>query len=179
MASYLATMADSLLDESIPEASKTVLMAMAWVSVPCRLSHGHTRGDDGGAELVALFNGFGGLHLRSWRSRSSHGLDEQTYGGDEFTRWVLLAIGASSLVGWMTLGVVHLAMYKLKGGVELFGKWFRTHMGTIMVEHREGALLLVGTVVLIVLGAADPVQSLYVWAVVATSSSSASSWCSR
>ena len=123
-------------------------------------------------ELVALFNGFGGAASALVAlSEALRRLDEQTYGGDEFTRWVLyLAIGASSLVGWMTLTGSILAMYKLKGGVELFGKWFRTPTwGPSWLNIVKG-LLLVGTVALIVLGAADPSQSLYVWAVVATSS---------
>ena len=123
-------------------------------------------------ELVALFNGFGGAASALVAlSEALQRLDEQTYGGDEFTRWVLyLAIGASSLVGWMTLTGSILAMYKLKGGVELFGKWFRTPTwGPSWLNIVKG-LLLVGTVALIVLGAADPSQSLYVWAVVATSS---------
>ena len=139
---------------------------------PCRLSHGRRVEMTGMPELVALFNGFGGAASALVAlSEALRRLDEQTYGGDEFTRWVLyLAIGASSLVGWMTLTGSILAMYKLKGGVELFGKWFRTPTwGPSWLNIVKG-LLLVGTVALIVLGAADPSQSLYVWAVVATSS---------
>ena len=39
---------------------------------------------------------------------------------------VVVAAGLSALVGWMTLTESLLAMFKLKGGVELFGKWFST-----------------------------------------------------
>ena len=170
----LTTMAKLLLDESQFGGLQGGVLIAAGLGVGALVGYlMATRVEmTGMPELVALFNGFGGAASALVAlSEALRRLDEQTYGGDEFTRWVLyLAIGASSLVGWMTLTGSILAMYKLKGGVELFGKWFRTPTwGPSWLNIVKG-LLLVGTVALIVLGAADPSQSLYVWAVVATSS---------
>lgn len=170
----LTTMAKLLLDESQFGGFQGGVLIAAGLGIGALVGYlMATRVEmTGMPELVALFNGFGGAASALVAlSEALQRLDEQTYGGDEFTRWVLyLAIGASSLVGWMTLTGSILAMYKLKGGVELFGKWFRTPTwGPSWLNIVKG-LLLVGTVALIVLGAADPSQSLYVWAVVATSS---------
>ena len=38
----------------------------------------------------------------------------------------MVAAGLSALVGWMTLTGSILAMFKLKGGVSIFGKWIKT-----------------------------------------------------
>ena len=38
----------------------------------------------------------------------------------------MVAAGLSALVGWMTLTGSMLAMYKLKGGISVFGKWIKT-----------------------------------------------------
>ena len=79
-------------------------------------------------ELVALFNGFGGAASalvalsESWRYIYE---SNDVLSGLELTV-VYVAAGLSALVGWMTLTGSILAMYKLKGGVTLFGKWFRT-----------------------------------------------------
>lgn len=79
-------------------------------------------------ELVALFNGFGGA------ASALVALSEiQKYiaepdivpTGLEITV-TMIAAGLSALVGWMTLTGSLLAMYKLKGGIEVFGKWIRT-----------------------------------------------------
>ena len=39
---------------------------------------------------------------------------------------LMVAAGLSALVGWMTLTGSILAMFKLKGGIEIRGKWYRT-----------------------------------------------------
>ena len=81
-------------------------------------------------ELVALFNGFGGAASalvalsEIWRfieGTSDPGTIEQL----ELTV-IMIAAGLSALVGWMTLTGSILAMYKLKGGVSVFGKWIKT-----------------------------------------------------
>ena len=79
-------------------------------------------------EMVALFNGFGGAASalvalsESWK---------YIYEGDKLPVGLDLGViytaaGLSALVGWMTLSGSLLAMYKLKGGVEIFGKWYKT-----------------------------------------------------
>ena len=79
-------------------------------------------------ELVALFNGFGGAASalvalsETWKyiegsASVPTGLNLQV---------IMLAAGLSALVGWMTLTGSILAMFKLKGGIEVFGKWFKT-----------------------------------------------------
>jgi NAD(P) transhydrogenase subunit beta len=78
-------------------------------------------------ELVALFNGFGGAASalvalsESWRYIEGANLPS----GLELTVTVVAA-GLSALVGWMTLTGSLLAMFKLKGGIEVFGKWIKT-----------------------------------------------------
>ena len=80
-------------------------------------------------ELVALFNGFGGAASalvalsESWKYIENEDLFLPS--GLEL-EVLMVAAGLSALVGWMTLTGSILAMFKLKGGVEIFGKWFRT-----------------------------------------------------
>ena len=78
-------------------------------------------------ELVALFNGFGGAASalvalsETWRYIEGSTLPV----GLQLTV-TMVAAGLSALVGWMTLTGSLLAMLKLKGGVEIFGKWIKT-----------------------------------------------------
>ena len=80
-------------------------------------------------ELVALFNGFGGAASalvalsETWKYIENSNLALPT---GLTLQVVVVAAGLSALVGWMTLTGSLLAMFKLKGGVELFGKWFST-----------------------------------------------------
>ena len=80
-------------------------------------------------ELVALFNGFGGAASalvalsESWKYIENE--DLLLPSGLEL-EVLMVAAGLSALVGWMTLTGSILAMFKLKGGVEVFGKWFKT-----------------------------------------------------
>ena len=80
-------------------------------------------------ELVALFNGFGGAASalgalsETWKYIENPNLALPT---GLTLQVVVVAAGLSALVGWMTLTGSLLAMFKLKGGVELFGKWFST-----------------------------------------------------
>ena len=79
-------------------------------------------------ELVALFNGFGGAASalvalsESWRYIYENDIVPS---GLELAV-IYVAAGLSALVGWMTLTGSLLAMFKLKGGVSIFGKWYQT-----------------------------------------------------
>ena len=81
-------------------------------------------------ELVALFNGFGGAASalvalsEIWRFIETPS-DVDVLGSLELTV-IMVAAGLSALVGWMTLTGSILAMFKLKGGVSVFGKWIKT-----------------------------------------------------
>ena len=104
-------------------------------------------------EMVALFNGFGGAASalvalsETWRwlddaSTVPEGLELQV---------TVLAAGLSALVGWVTLTGSILAMYKLKGGIELFGKWIRTPTWGPSWLNGVKVVMLVGVFVLIFL----------------------------
>ena len=79
-------------------------------------------------EMVALFNGFGGAASALVAASEIFKLieNEQLPEGWLTLRVAWIAIGLSALVGWMTLTGSLLAMMKLKGGLEIFGKWYRT-----------------------------------------------------
>ena len=98
-------------------------------------------------EMVALFNGFGGAASalvalsETWKwietSAPSEGLA---------TTVAVVAAGLSALVGWMTLTGSILAMYKLKGGIEVFGKWIRTPTwGPPWLNPVKGILIITWT----------------------------------
>ncbi|MCP2504405.1 MAG: NAD(P)(+) transhydrogenase (Re/Si-specific) subunit beta, partial [Candidatus Poseidoniaceae archaeon] len=79
-------------------------------------------------ELVAMFNGFGGAASalvalsEIWRY-----LEDASNVPEGLKLTVtMVAAGLSALVGWMTLTGSMLAMYKLKGGISVFGKWIKT-----------------------------------------------------
>ena len=79
-------------------------------------------------ELVALFNGFGGAAsaLVALSEVTKYINDASTLPTGLELTVTMVAAGLSALVGWMTLTGSLLAMYKLKGGIEVFGKWLRT-----------------------------------------------------
>ena len=78
-------------------------------------------------EMVALFNGFGGAaSALVAASEVFRRIEEDTFPTDLELYVAWIAIGLSALVGWMTLTGSLLAMMKLKGGIELFGTWYRT-----------------------------------------------------
>ena len=80
-------------------------------------------------ELVALFNGFGGAASalvalsETWKYIEDPTMALPT---GLTLQVIMVAAGLSALVGWMTLTGSILAMFKLKGGVEILGKWFST-----------------------------------------------------
>jgi H+-translocating NAD(P) transhydrogenase subunit beta len=122
-------------------------------------------------ELVALFNGFGGAASalvalsESWTyiyegKVAPTGLDLPV---------IVIAAGLSALVGWMTLTGSLLAMYKLKGGVEIFGKWIKTPTwGPTWLNPIKG-ILFFSVIALIYLSINDITNTNYLWAIIAIS----------
>ena len=119
-------------------------------------------------EMVALFNGFGGAASalvalsESWKyiyegEKLPVGLDLGV---------IYTAAGLSALVGWMTLSGSILAMYKLKGGVEIFGKWYKTPTwGPAWLNPVKGFLFL-AVIVLIGLQINNQTSELYMWLII-------------
>jgi len=120
-------------------------------------------------ELVALFNGFGGAASalvalsETWKYIEDSSLELPTGLGLQV---VVVAAGLSALVGWMTLTGSILAMFKLKGGVELFGKWFSTPTWGPAWLNPVKVLLTVSVLALIVMSINDPTNTTYLWAII-------------
>jgi len=123
-------------------------------------------------ELVALFNGFGGAASalvalsETWKYIEDPDLPLPT--GLEL-EVVVIAAGLSALVGWMTLTGSLLAMFKLKGGIEIFGKWFSTPTWGPSWLNPIKVLLAVSVLALIVMSINDPTNTDYLWAIIAIS----------
>ena len=122
-------------------------------------------------EMVALFNGFGGAASalvalsETWRW-----LDDASTVPDGLELQVtVLAAGLSALVGWVTLTGSILAMYKLKGGIELFGKWIRTPTWGPSWLNGVKVLMLIGVFALIFLQLGEPTNTNYLWGVIGLS----------
>ena len=122
-------------------------------------------------ELVALFNGFCGAasalvalsEIQKFISDSSSVPD-----GLELTV-TMVAAGLSALVGWMTLTGSLLAMYKLKGGVEIFGKWIKTPTWGPTWLNPVKVLLLLGVIAMIYMSIEEPTNTTYLWAIIGIS----------
>jgi NAD(P) transhydrogenase subunit beta len=123
-------------------------------------------------ELVALFNGFGGAASalvalsETWKYIENDELPLPT--GLEL-EVVVIAAGLSALVGWMTLTGSLLAMFKLKGGIEIFGKWFSTPTWGPSWLNPVKVLLTVSVLALIVMSINDPTNTDYLWAIIGIS----------
>ncbi|MEC7508346.1 MAG: NAD(P)(+) transhydrogenase (Re/Si-specific) subunit beta [Candidatus Thermoplasmatota archaeon] len=123
-------------------------------------------------ELVALFNGFGGAASalvalsETWKYIEDTTLTLPT---GLTLQVVVVAAGLSALVGWMTLTGSILAMFKLKGGVEIFGKWFSTPTWGPAWLNPVKVLLTVSVLALIVMSIDDPTNTDYLWAVIGIS----------
>ena len=122
-------------------------------------------------EMVALFNGFGGTASalvalsEAWKWIESNAAPNPSLE----TTVTVVAAGLSALVGWMTLTGSLLAMYKLKGGVEVFGKWIKTPTwGPSWLNPVKG-LLFVSVLALIYLSIEDPTNKEYIWAIIGIS----------
>ena len=123
-------------------------------------------------ELVALFNGFGGAASalvalsETWKYIEDSSLDLPT---GLTLQVVMVAAGLSALVGWMTLTGSILAMFKLKGGVQIFGKWFSTPTWGPAWLNPVKVLLTVSVLVLIVMSIQEPRNTDYLWAIIGIS----------
>ena len=121
-------------------------------------------------EMVALFNGFGGAASalvalsETWKYIEGGTIPI----GLELTV-TMVAAGLSALVGWMTLTGSLLAMYKLKGGVEIFGKWIKTPTWGPTWLNPVKVLLMMAVAVLIVMSVSEPTNTDYLWAIIAIS----------
>ena len=121
-------------------------------------------------ELVALFNGFGGAASALVALSETWKWIENTSPEPGLATTVaVIAAGLSALVGWMTLTGSLLAMYKLKGGIKVFGKWIRTPTwGPTWLNPVKG-LLFISVLALIYLSIEDPTNTDYIWAIIAIS----------
>jgi len=122
-------------------------------------------------EMVALFNGFGGAaSALVAASEVFRMINNGTIPTDWLTFHVAwIAIGLSTLVGWMTLTGSLLAMMKLKGGVEIFGKWYRTPTwGPEWLNYVKG-ICLIGIVGLIYMSIEEPGNQDYIIGIIALS----------
>ena len=122
-------------------------------------------------EMVALFNGFGGaasalVALSETMKYLETGAIIPT--GLELTV-TMIAAGLSALVGWMTLTGSLLAMYKLKGGVEIFGKWIKTPTWGPTWLNPVKIILLISVAVLIYMSISEPTNPDYLWAIIGIS----------
>ena len=123
-------------------------------------------------ELVALFNGFGGAASalvalsETWKYIENPALDLPS---GLTLQVVMVAAGLSALVGWMTLTGSILAMFKLKGGVQIFGKWFSTPTWGPAWLNPVKVLLTVSVLALIVMSIQEPRNTDYLWAIIGIS----------
>jgi len=120
---------------------------------------------------VALFNGFGGaasalVALSETWKYIENSLDPPT---GLTLQVVMVAAGLSALVGWMTLTGSILAMFKLKGGVQIFGKWFSTPTWGPAWLNPVKVLLTVSVLALIVMSIQEPTNTDYLWAIIGIS----------
>jgi NAD(P) transhydrogenase subunit beta len=122
-------------------------------------------------ELVALFNGFGGAAsaLVALSEIQKFIADKSTVPEGLELTVTMVAAGLSALVGWMTLTGSLLAMYKLKGGIEVFGKWIRTPTWGPTWLNPVKVLLFLGVIALIIASIEDPRNEQYLWAIIGIS----------
>jgi NAD(P) transhydrogenase subunit beta len=121
-------------------------------------------------ELVALFNGFGGAASALVAlSEIQKYIDGGTIPTGLELTVTMVAAGLSALVGWMTLTGSLLAMYKLKGGVSVVGKWIKTPTWGPAWLNPVKVLLVIAVAVLIYLSIDDPTNTTYLWSIIGIS----------
>jgi NAD(P) transhydrogenase subunit beta len=121
-------------------------------------------------ELVALFNGFGGAASALVAlSEIQKYIDGGTVPAGLELTVTMVAAGLSALVGWMTLTGSLLAMYKLKGGVSVFGKWIKTPTWGLPWLNPVKVMLVIAVAVLIYLSIDDPTNTTYLWSIIGIS----------
>jgi NAD(P) transhydrogenase subunit beta len=122
-------------------------------------------------ELVAMFNGFGGAASalvalsEIWKYLEN---GDSIPEGLELTV-TMVAAGLSALVGWMTLTGSMLAMYKLKGGISVFGKWIKTPTWGPSWLNPVKIILMLAVGVLIYLSIGEPTNTDYMWGIIGIS----------
>ena len=89
---------------------------------------------------------------------------------------IMVLAGLSALVGWMTLTGSILAMFKLKGGVSIFGKWIKTPTWGPVWLNPLKVLMVIGVAVLIYLSIDSPTNTDYLWESLEFLPYSVSSW---
>jgi H+-translocating NAD(P) transhydrogenase subunit beta len=121
-------------------------------------------------ELVALFNGFGGAASALVAlSEIQKYIDGGTIPTGLELTVTMVAAGLSALVGWMTLTGSLLAMYKLKGGVSVFGKWIKTPTWGPPWLNPVKVMLVIAVAALIYLSIDDPTNTTYLWSIIGIS----------
>ena len=122
-------------------------------------------------ELVAMFNGFGGAAsaLVALSEIRKYIEDSNTVPEGLELTVTMVAAGLSALVGWMTLTGSMLAMYKLKGGISVFGKWIKTPTWGPSWLNGVKVLLLVAVGVLIYYSICEPTNTDYMWGIIGIS----------
>ncbi len=122
-------------------------------------------------ELVAMFNGFGGAAsaLVALSEIQKYIADSSTLPKGLELTVTMVAAGLSALVGWMTLTGSMLAMYKLKGGISVFGKWIKTPTWGPSWLNGVKVLLLVAVGVLIYYSICEPTNTDYMWGIIGIS----------
>ena len=121
-------------------------------------------------ELVALFNGYGGAASALVAlSEIQKYIDGGTVPEGLELTVTMVAAGLSALVGWMTLTGSLLAMYKLKGGVSVFGKWIKTPTWGPSWLNPVKVMLVIAVAVLIYLSIDDPTNTTYLWSIIGIS----------
>ena len=121
-------------------------------------------------ELVALFNGFGGAASALVAlSEIQKYIDGGTVPEGLELTVTMVAAGLSALVGWMTLTGSLLAMYKLKGGVSVFGKWIKTPTWGPSWLNPVKVMLVIAVAVLIYLSIDNPTNTTYLWSIIGIS----------
>ncbi len=122
-------------------------------------------------ELVAMFNGFGGAASALVAlSEIMRYLEDASNIPEGLKLTVtMVAAGLSALVGWMTLTGSMLAMYKLKGGISVFGKWIKTPTWGPSWLNPVKVLLMLAVVALIYLSIGDPTNTDYMWGIIGIS----------
>ena len=122
-------------------------------------------------ELVAMFNGFGGAASALVALSEIWKYLEDASNIPEGLKLTvtMVAAGLSALVGWMTLTGSMLAMYKLKGGISVFGKWIKTPTWGPSWLNPVKVLLMLAVVALIYLSIGDPTNTDYMWAIIGIS----------
>ena len=126
-------------------------------------------------EMVALFNGFGGgASALVALSAAFHAIDESAYAATDLHGvghlFTISAIGASMLVGWITLSGSMVAMMKLKGGFSLpGGRWVRFPTWGPPWLNVVKALLLLAALGLVTQIASNPEDMQLLYALVGVS----------